>query len=168
MRITIFGNSGSGKSTLARELAERHGLPRLDLDEVAWEPGKIAVPRDPAAARADVARFCESHPGWIIEGCYAGLIGAALAYDPTLIFLDPGVELCLEHCRARPWEPHKYESKAQQDQQLEFLLAWVRTYETRDDDMSRAAHEACFAAYAGAKQRLSTRPTADDVASIIA
>lgn len=71
----ILGNSGSGKTTLARRLAVRHGVPCLDLDTVAWEPGRIAVPREPGAARDEVRRFCEASEGWVVEGCYAGYEG---------------------------------------------------------------------------------------------
>lgn len=158
MRIAILGNSGSGKSTLARHLAARTGAPALDLDALAWEPGQIAVPRDPALAAADVAAFCEGHGAWIIEGCYADLIRPALAHRPLLLFLEPGAETCLAHCRARPWEPHKYASKADQDARLAFLLDWVRAYYTRDGDLSLVAHQALFDTYEGPKQKLTAPP----------
>jgi len=158
MRVAILGNSGSGKSTLARSLAARTGAPTLDLDALAWEPGQVAVPRDPARAAADVAAFCATHAAWIIEGCYAELIRATLPHGPTLVFLEPGVEVCLAHCRARPWEPHKYASKAEQDAKLAFLLDWVRAYYTREGDLSLAAHEALFAAYEGPRRKLTAPP----------
>lgn len=154
MRIAILGNSGSGKSTLAQRLADNVGAAVLDLDTVAWEPGKIAVPRDPAAAAADVQAFCASHRTWVVEGCYAGLVAATFTFTPKLIFLDPGLEQCLANCRARPWEPHKYASKDEQDERLAFLLQWVADYYTRDGDLSLAGHRALFDAYAGPKQHL--------------
>jgi len=158
MRVAILGNSGSGKSTLARNLAELTGAPALDLDTFAWEPGQVAVPRDPALAAADVVAFCAAHEAWIIEGCYAELIRATLPHRPTLVFLDPGVETCLAHCRARPWEPHNYASKAEQDARLAFLLDWVRAYDTREGELSLAAHQALFEAYEGPKRKLTAPP----------
>lgn len=154
MRIAIVGNSGSGKSTLAGRLGGVWEAPVLDLDTVAWEPGKIAQPRDPEAAAVDVRGFCAARERWIVEGCYASLIEVALDYGPVLIFLDPGVERCLENCRARPWEPQKYRSRAEQDERLEFLLAWVADYPERDGEMSLVGHEALFHAYEGARQRI--------------
>jgi adenylate kinase family enzyme len=159
MRIAIIGNSGSGKSTLAGRLAERHGLAALDLDTVAWEVGQIAVPRPPAESVADVQAFCAAHEHWVVEGCYASLVSAALGAAepvdaPTLLFLDPGVDACLANCRVRPWEPHKYASMAEQDEKLGFLLSWVRAYYTRSDDHSLVAHQALFDAYGGPKQTL--------------
>lgn len=158
MRVAILGNSGSGKSTLARQLAGRHGLATLDLDTLAWEPGKIAVPRPADAAAADVRAFCHGHARWVLEGCYADLIRVALADSPALLFLDPGEEACVANCRARPWEPHKYASRAEQDERLEALVAWVREYPERAGELGRAAHVRLFEDYAGAKEHLTGRP----------
>jgi adenylate kinase family enzyme len=161
MRVAIIGNSGSGKSTLAQALASARGLATLDLDNVAWEAGKVAVARDPAVAARDVRTFCEAREDWVVEGCYASLIEQALVYTPVLLFVDPGVDACVAHCRARPWEPHKYASKQEQDARLEFLLQWVRDYYVRDGELSRAAHEQLFDAYGGKKQRLISLPASD-------
>ena len=138
MRLAILGNSGSGKSTLARWAAGRMHAPCLDLDTVAWEPGQIAVARPAAAAQTDVAAFCNAHEDWVIEGCYASLIAAALPFGPRLVLLDPGREQCLANCRARPWEPHKYASREAQDEKLAFLLGWVGEYYTRNVRSSSA------------------------------
>ncbi len=151
-RIAILGNSGSGKSTLAKALAAKHFIPVLDLDSIAWEPKKIAVPRAPEAVLADLNAFCKGSAGWIVEGCYGDLIEAALRWDPQLVFVNPGEEVCLRHCRARPWEPNKYASKEAQDAKLDFLLKWVSEYYTREGTMSLKGHRAVFDAYAGAKR----------------
>lgn len=151
-RVAILGNSGSGKSTLALALAAKSFAPLLDLDTLVWEPGKIAVPRAPEAALADLNAFCKGGESWIVEGCYADLIGATLRWEPELIFVNPGEEVCLRHCRARPWEPAKYASKEEQDAKLDFLLAWVSDYYRRDGPMSLKGHRALFDAYAGPKR----------------
>ncbi len=151
MPLTILGNSGSGKSTLAARLAAATDIPVLDLDTIVWEPGKIAVPRDPEDVAADLHAFCSAHDDWIVEGCYAGLAEQTLRYDPILLFLDPGEEACLANCRERPWEPHKYASKEAQDANLPMLLQWVSDYYSRQGDMSWAAHEALLRAYEGEK-----------------
>ena len=36
-RIIVVGVTGSGKSTLARQLAERYGVPHVELDAHNWE-----------------------------------------------------------------------------------------------------------------------------------
>jgi adenylate kinase family enzyme len=155
MKILIFGNSGSGKSWHARALAQQHGLAHLDLDTIYWEPGKIAVARPMADVRADLDAFFAAHPSWVAEGCYGDLVEMALPFCSELRFLNPGQEKCLEHCRQRPWEPHKYESKEKQDSMLPFLLDWVGKYYERDDAMSYKAHRRIFDAWQGAKLELN-------------
>ena len=165
IRVAIVGNSGSGKSTLARWIAAGTEAAVLDLDTVAWEPGKVAVPRDPVAAAASVQTFCGTHEHWVVEGCYGDLIRATLTFRPRLIFLDPGLEQCLANCRSRPCEPHKYASREEQDERLDFLLAWVAEYYTRGGDLSHARHEALFEAYTGPRLRLARLPGPDAVPS---
>lgn len=161
MRIAIVGNSGSGKSTLARRLSDGEQVTVLDLDTVAWEPGKIAEARPSDAAAADVREFCRSRESWIIEGCYAGLIEASFEFEPLLLVLDPGVEQCLQNCRSRPWEPHKYASKEEQDKGLAYLLGLVEEYYSRKGDMSLASHKAVFEKYSGPKKWLTELPRSD-------
>ncbi len=135
MRVAILGNSGSGKSVLAKRLAAA-SVPVLDLDTIVWEPNLIVVPRPEGRALEDLEKFCAAGDRWIIEGCYADLIRASLRWEPELVFLNPGVEVCLRHCRERPWEPHKYASKAEQDAKLAFLLSWVADYYRRGGNTS--------------------------------
>lgn len=156
MRIAIIGNSGSGKSTLAKAIAGERHCSVLDLDTVAWEPQKIAVLRAEGDAKHDVETFCAAHPDWIIEGCYRELVATSLRHSPLLLFLDPGMERCVENCRNRPWEAHKFRSKAEQNERLAFLLNWVREYYTRDDALSLRAHEELFQGYLGPKRKLAT------------
>ena len=56
--------------------------------------------------------------------------------------------------RARPWEPHKCASKAEQNAKLAFLLEWVRDYYRRDGELSLTGHRALFSAYAGPKREV--------------
>jgi len=155
VRILLFGNSGSGKSTLAQRLARAHALAHLDLDTIVWEPGQIAVPRTPEAVLASLNAFMDANERWVIEGCYGELVEAASGRCTELVFLNPGLETCLTHNRQRPWEPHKYASKAEQDRMLENLQAWVAGYYERDDAWSYAAHRRIFDAFAGAKRELT-------------
>ena len=163
MRVAILGNSGSGKSALAAALGAVGRTPCLDLDTIAWEPGQSAVPRNEAFARDDVLAFCGSNPNWVVEGCYTTLIEAALEFTPRLVFLNPGLEVCLANCRSRPWEPHKYGSKQEQDKSLQFLLSWVADYYNRAGPLSLQAHRNCFDAYAGPKCELQLLPMLDNL-----
>jgi adenylate kinase family enzyme len=155
-KFLVFGNSGAGKSTLAKALQAQHGLAHLDLDTLAWDPVAVTVRRPIEDSLADIRAFVAREPSWVIEGCYADLLEHLLSHADALRFLNPGTEACVAHCRARPWEPHKYASKAEQDRNLEFLIAWVREYETRDGPLSLAAHRALFDAFTGDKLELGS------------
>lgn len=149
-RILIFGNSGSGKSTMARDLSRRYGIAHLDLDQLAWrEP---AVRRPLAESAAEIAGFTRTNQEWVAEGCYADLLELLLEEATEVRFLNPGTDVCVANCRARPWEPEKYPSKEAQDSRLDFLLDWVSTYATRDDEYSLAGHRALFERFRGPKR----------------
>jgi adenylate kinase family enzyme len=154
-RIAIIGNAGSGKSTLARALSAGSGAPVLDLDTVAWEPGKPAQPRASSSAIAAVREFCARHDAWIIEGCYGDLVEAVLTPDVELLFVNPGEARCLAQCRGRGWEPHKWATKEAQDAHLDCLLAWVSDYYSRDGSLSWRGHRALFARHPGPKRELT-------------
>lgn len=152
MRLVVFGNSGSGKSTLARAIAE-DGTAHLDLDTLAWEPTDPPTRTPLDRAEAAIRAFIDAHERWVIEGCYADLIEFVLGEATRLVFLDPGVETCQAHARARPWEPHKYPSAAAQDANLPMLLDWIAAYPTREGPLGRLAHLALFEAFDGPKER---------------
>ncbi len=169
MKILLYGNSGSGKSTSAAALAQAHELDHLDLDSIVWEPGKVAVQRPAQAIAESLSAFIADHPRWVVEGCYGELVQSASAHCTVLVFLNPGLEVCLANNRQRPWEPHKYASPEQQDAMLENLQAWVGDYYTREDAWSCAAHRRIFEQFRGAKLELgSVLPTADAVRQIAA
>ena len=153
-RIVVFGNAGSGKSTYAAYLAKVKGLAHLDLDTLVWEPGQIAVARPMATVESDLQRFIDGHANWVIEGCYSEWVQVAGRCCTELVFLNPGESVCLAHCRARPWEPHKYATPAEQNKMLDFLLGWVRAYYTRDESCSLVRHQHLFQGFAGRKREV--------------
>jgi adenylate kinase family enzyme len=160
-RIVIFGNAGSGKSTYAVHLSKVEGLAHLDLDTLVWEPRLVAVPRSGDVVEGDLNRFLGSQTRWVIEGCYSEWVELASRHCTELVFLNPGEAVCLAHCRARPWEPHKYVSSVEQDKMLDFLLSWVRAYYTRDESCSLMRHQQLFQAFTGPKREV-TLPLALD------
>lgn len=153
-RIIVVGNSGSGKTTLATALARDEGLAHLDLDTLAWLPTEPPTRRPLADSAPEIRRFIARHEGWVVEGCYADLAGIAAADATELIFLNPGVDACVRHCQVRSWEPHKYATRRAQDANLAMLIAWVRSYASRDDACSLSAHRALYDAFAGSKREV--------------
>ena len=155
-KLVIFGNSGSGKSTLAKEIAAAENLAHLDMDTIAWEEGSPPVRKPLSDSGRELELFLAANTGWVIEGCYADLIGLVLTESPELVFLDLPVTDCIANARARPWEPHKYESPEAQDANLSMLIDWISEYETREGVFSRAAHQAIFSSYSGKKTRYTS------------
>ncbi|MEY3299411.1 MAG: hypothetical protein RLZZ597_2671 [Cyanobacteriota bacterium] len=152
MKIILLGNAGAGKSTLARKLVTQQDAARLSLDEVAFQGGVERRPIEDSVS--DVMRFITENKHWIIEGCYADIIEPIMDYCDELIFLNPGVEICIAHCRARPWEPEKFSSAQEQDENLNNLIAWVQSYETRSDEYGLRRHRALYESFRGAKREL--------------
>ena len=139
-RVVIFGNSGSGKSTLAKSFRESRKLAHLDLDRIAWLPVNPPQRAPLDQSRKHIQSFVEENERWVIEGCYSDLIQITLDWASHLIFLNLTVESCIANAKKRPWEPHKYESKALQDENLEMLIGWIEEYPIRDDPCSLSSH----------------------------
>ncbi len=152
MKVIILGNAGAGKSTLARKLIARQPAARLSLDEVAFLGGAERRPLQDSVEA--VKRWISEQDSWIIEGCYADILEPVLACADELIFLNPGIEACLAHCRSRPWEPEKFSSRQEQDANLDNLLQWVGSYDTRTDDYGLARHKELYESFEGKKREL--------------
>lgn len=163
MKILLLGNAGAGKSTLAALLAGDRAIPRLSLDDVAFIGGTQRRKLTDSLALCE--QFMVGKSEWIIEGCYADILRALLPHADQLLFLNPGVEACLAHCRQRPWEPDKFDSPEAQAAHQAFLLDWVAQYPTRTDEYGLAAHQALFDAYTGPKRELKDPTTYGEAAT---
>jgi len=150
MRVILLGNAGAGKSTMARTLIGDCAIPRLSLDEIAWNPGPQRKPLDDSIAL--LLAFIKKNEQWVIEGCYADLVEVALPYCTELRFLNPGIETCIAHCYSRPWEPEKFTSLQEQQAMLTTLIEWVKQYDVRDDEYGLLRHRALYDRFSGTKR----------------
>lgn len=150
-KILIFGNSGSGKSTLAKKLKTHFDLHHLDLDILAWEETQPPTRKALSDSSSILDDFMSKHNSWAIEGCYADLLNNVSQRANEIIFLNPGNEICIERCKSREWEPHKYESKDAQDKNLDMLINWVKEYDKREDEFSLKSHKSLFSSFKGKK-----------------
>ena len=150
-KILIFGNSGSGKSTLSKQLSADEGLAHMDLDTIAWLPSIPPERESLSVSNEKIEQFVQENKKWVIEGCYSDLLNLASPFANEMIFLNLSVEKCIEHCRERPWEPHKYKTKQDQDKNLEMLIDWIRQYPVRTDEFSLLAHQKLFDEFKGKK-----------------
>ncbi len=155
-KIVIFGNSGSGKSTLAKTLAASQNLAHLDLDTIAWKPVSPPVRMSIEESNVQLFDFIDHHKDWVIEGCYADLLSLVLPYADEMFFLNLPVSACIENAKNRPWEPHKYESEAAQNDNLAMLIDWIALYPSRTDTFSQQAHENLYKQFDGKKTMFTT------------
>jgi len=154
--IVIFGNSGAGKSTLAKRLADSHQLAHLDLDTIAWLPKSPPQRMSLDQSSVTINEFVKGHKNWVIEGCYSDLLSIVLPYASEIIFLNLPIADCISNAKARPWEPHKYASKAEQDANLAMLIDWIAQYTERQDTFSYHAHRALFDEFVGDKKEITS------------
>jgi adenylate kinase family enzyme len=91
-RIAVVGTSGSGKTTFAAQLADRLGLPHVELDALFWEPGWVEP--DLATFRARVSEAI-APDGWVLDGNYSRVRDLYLARADTIVWLDLPLWVCL-------------------------------------------------------------------------
>ncbi len=84
-RIAIVGSTGSGKTTLAEAIAQRLGLPHVEIDALHWDSGWH---------EADIVIFRErlsealAGPAWVVDGNYAKVRDIIWPRADTLIWLE--------------------------------------------------------------------------------
>ena len=154
-KILIFGNSGSGKSTLAQKLQKSEYLAHLDLDTISWKPTNPPERKALSESKSEIIGFINSNSAWVIEGCYSDLLEIVAPFSNEVIFMNLPVQLCIENARSRPWEPHKYESKESQDENLGMLIEWISQYSERTDVFSKASHKKLYEQYTGRKREIT-------------
>jgi adenylate kinase family enzyme len=84
-RIAIIGTTGSGKSSLAEKVAERMGIPLLELDGLYWQPGWL--PPNIDEFRTAVQKLVESDR-WVSAGNYSIVRDLIWTRADTVVWLD--------------------------------------------------------------------------------
>ena len=85
MKIAIMGYVGSGKSVLAQNLSKKYDIPKLELDDIAFDLNW--KPMDRTKILPDIQAFMEQD-SWIIDGNYDDLLQEQrLAMADHIIFV---------------------------------------------------------------------------------
>ena len=102
-RVVILGRGASGKSTLAKRLGEITGLPLVELDQVFWRPGLVAMRREDWIAAQNLL---VAQDGWILDGDLGPLdvVETRLRAADTIFFLDFSFFCCAHRALQRSRE----------------------------------------------------------------
>jgi len=103
-RINVKGTSGSGKTTFSQELAERLGVPSVELDALHHGPNWTEASAEQLRAR--VREAMDANPdGWVIDGNYEAKLGdTLLGAADTIVWLDLPLSLKLRRVARRTRE----------------------------------------------------------------
>jgi adenylate kinase family enzyme len=83
-RVAIVGATGVGKTTLAARLAERLGVPHVELDALYWEAGWQPASRDVFRQRVTSVLG----DAWVTDGNYGQARDLIWGRADTLVWLD--------------------------------------------------------------------------------
>ena len=85
LRINVIGTTGSGKTTVAHAVAERLGLPRIELDALFWKPNWGETPDQEFLPKVDEATRRDR---WVVDGNYSRTRSIVWARADTIVWLD--------------------------------------------------------------------------------
>lgn len=91
-RISVVGTSGSGKTTTASLIAERLGIPHVELDALHWEPNWTEAPLDIFRERVTQALSGET---WTVDGNYGKVRDIVWSRADTIVWLDYALPVIL-------------------------------------------------------------------------
>jgi adenylate kinase family enzyme len=101
-KVAVIGSaSGNGKTTLGRALAERLGVPFVELDALVHGPGWVETPDDELRALVEPI---VAGDGWVVDAAYRGKLGdLVLEHADTVVWLDLPIRVWLPRLLRRTW-----------------------------------------------------------------
>ena len=99
--MVIASASGNGKTTLGRRLAERLGVPFVELDELVHGPNWEETPDDELR---DQLEALLTDDGWVVDGAYQRKLGDfVLDKADTVVWLDLPLYVWVPRLTRRTW-----------------------------------------------------------------
>jgi adenylate kinase family enzyme len=84
-RVNVVGTTASGKTTFARALAERLGVPHVELDALHWEKDWTEAPNEVMRLRVERAI---AGPEWVVDGNYSAVRDLVWDRAEAVVWLD--------------------------------------------------------------------------------
>src|SRR5262245_11415417 len=84
-RINVVGISGVGKTTTAQKIAQRLGLPHVELDALHWDPNWTEAPLDVFRQRIVQALAGDA---WVVDGNYTKARDLVWCRVELVVWLD--------------------------------------------------------------------------------
>jgi len=82
----VIGPTGSGKTTFARALAQKLGVPHIELDALFWKPSWVESSAEELRAKVERALAVD---GWVVDGNYSGKLGTyVIDRADEIVWLD--------------------------------------------------------------------------------
>jgi adenylate kinase family enzyme len=82
----VVGTAGSGKTTFARALAQKLGVPHVELDALFWKPGWVMSTAEELRPKVEAAL---GDGGWVVDGNYSTRLGSlVLSQADEIVWLD--------------------------------------------------------------------------------
>lgn len=104
-KIQVVGPSCAGKSTLAEQLAQRLGLPFVELDALFWKPNWTEPEEDEFA---ETLRQVNSVGQWVMAGNYFRHTSELLWNEiDAVVWLDFPLRIVLPRIVRRSWRRHR-------------------------------------------------------------
>lgn len=93
-KILIVGPPGSGKSTLACNIGKLYGYPVIQLDDIYWKQGWIAVEEE---SFKNTVKKIAAQERWIIDGEYQSVNDFLSDQADIIIYLDVLLPILLKN-----------------------------------------------------------------------
>ncbi len=84
--MSVVGVSGSGKSRFGRALAERAGVPFVELDSIRHQPGWTELPTTSSVRGVAEATAADA---WVVDGNYEEVRPIVVARATDVVWIDP-------------------------------------------------------------------------------
>ena len=99
-RIVVVGTSGSGKTTVAGQIAQRLGIPHVELDALHWNPNWTPARLDVFRERTAQAL---SGDEWVVDGNYSKVRDIVWSRTDTVVWLDYSLPVIMRQLIGRTW-----------------------------------------------------------------